>query len=363
MQNNEDLNSSGKKGFARKATASLLAGQIRRFMHWLIPVIVLGTVANVAFALLTTDIEALQAVKRSAPYAFALAAVLAFVPWITDTIHTLIWVRFVGAKMSVVEVFKLVLATQLAASLTPTAAGGGYLKLALLTRYGISAGSATSLVFLHSIEHTVVAAIAVPTALTMSNSWDLPIVSTVWHFIQLRVTALGLWVIPILGALLLLLQLATRLSHSQHPFRRALRRVTMFAERLRRDFLGVYVLIAKRGKMRFMATLAATAVGDLCRFAVVVPLFAAFSVPVTPVRDWLLQWVVFVATMVIPMPGGAGGAEAMFYLVYGAYVPREILGFVTASWRFLSFYAVLIGGGLIFTALSLKRFNSRPIAP
>jgi|GEM_PF-443505 len=355
MPSPDELNKGDEKRFARRVASSLLQGQIRRFMHWLIPAIVLGTVANVAFALLTTDVDALEAVQRSAPYAFGLAAALALVPWITDTIHTVIWVRFVGAKVSVVECYKLVLATQLAASLTPTAAGGGYLKMALLTRYGISPGSAVSLVFLHTIEHMVVAAIAVPAALTISNSWDLPVVTTVLHFIRLRITALGLWAIPILAASVLLLRVLWRIGRKKRRFKRVTRKIATFLERLRRDFVGVYVLIAKRGKLRFAITVTSTAIGDICRFALVLPLFVGFSIPIDPVRDWLLQWVVFVATTMVPMPGGAGGAEAMFYLIYGSFVPREILGFVTASWRFLSFYTVLISGGLIFTVLSLRR--------
>jgi uncharacterized membrane protein YbhN (UPF0104 family) len=63
----------------------------------------------------------------------------------------------------------------------------------------------------------------------------------------------------------------------------------------------------------------------------------------------VLQVFVFALMTLVPTPGAAGGAEVMFSLIYRAFLPAGTIGLVTAGWRFLTFYFLL----LLAAALSL----------
>ena len=81
--------------------------------------------------------------------------------------------------------------------------------------------------------------------------------------------------------------------------------------------------------------------------------FLAPQAHVDPVLFFLLQWVVFTAMSVVPTPGGSGGAEAVFVLVYSALLPDAVIGIATAGWRFLTFYVQLALGSILFTGMNL----------
>ena len=58
---------------------------------------------------------------------------------------------------------------------------------------------------------------------------------------------------------------------------------------------------------------------------------------------------VFVAMLFVPTPGGTGGAEAAFLLVFSNLIPRAAVGPAMAGWRLITYYfMLLVGVGLLF---------------
>ena len=56
----------------------------------------------------------------------------------------------------------------------------------------------------------------------------------------------------------------------------------------------------------------------------------------------------YLITQLIPIPGASGGAEYVFNLMYGQYVPNQVLlKSVILIWRFATFYFGLLLGGLV----------------
>jgi uncharacterized protein (TIRG00374 family) len=84
-------------------------------------------------------------------------------------------------------------------------------------------------------------------------------------------------------------------------------------------------------------------------------LLASLHIPCNPIRIFLYQWTVFVLTLFIPTPGGSGGAEASFYVIYRNAIPDSLLGVVTAAWRFLTYYVQLTAGAVVFSLINLKK--------
>jgi uncharacterized membrane protein YbhN (UPF0104 family) len=108
--------------------------------------------------------------------------------------------------------------------------------------------------------------------------------------------------------------------------------------------------------------MALTALQWICRYSIISLLLASMGIPVRPVLFMVLQVFVFALMTLVPTPGAAGGAEVMFSLMYHAFLPAGTIGLVTAGWRFLTFYFLL----LLAAALSLlfgmqPRAETRPV--
>ncbi len=105
-----------------------------------------------------------------------------------------------------------------------------------------------------------------------------------------------------------------------------------------RAFLATFRQIDRGGKKVLILTLFLTGFQWICRYSIVCLLLASLDIPVRPVLFMALQVLVFACTVLVPSPGGTGGAELIFSLVYNPFLPPGTLGLVTTCWRFFTFY-------------------------
>lgn len=317
----------------------------------------LGVLGNLFFSLATTERALLASLGQLPRGYLLLAAGLALAPWLTNALRLRIWTHFIGFPLSVRETLRIQLATELGSAVTPTASGGGLFKWALLMRRGVSPGAAASLASLVVVEDTLFFALALPLGLYLSAAWRLPVLQSLAEHAQAELVQ----VLLIGAGVLFLLWVVARAVLFGHAGRRArwrsLRLLAGGRHRVRRawrDARHVYVLIARRGKSRFALSFALTAVQWVCRYSVVSALIAFLGAPVYPVLYFVLQWMIFTLMNLVPTPGAAGGAEAAFFLVYGAFVPGPVMGLATAGWRFFTFYLPLILAAIFFPLLGLR---------
>ena len=52
-----------------------------------------------------------------------------------------------------------------------------------------------------------------------------------------------------------------------------------------------------------------------------------------PLLYWALQWLTFTFSTMVPTPGGVGGSEAAFLLLYAPFISPDTLGPVMVIWR------------------------------
>jgi uncharacterized protein (TIRG00374 family) len=239
---------------------------------------------------------------------------------------------------------QITLATDLGAAVSPTAVGGGLFKWGLLVQRGVSPGAAASLTTLTPLEDALFFVVAIPVAVALTASWGDPVLAEIAG--QFRNSAS--LVLATAGGIGVLTWLAVRWAIGGGLGRRAQVRSVRYLNRIRRGFRStwvdarqVYRLIRTNGKSRFALSMTLTAIQWISRYSIISLLIAFLGAPVQPVLFWLLQWVVFTLAAFIPTPGAAGGAEAAFFLIYSPFVPAEIMGLVTAGWRFFTFYLLL----------------------
>lgn len=329
-------------------------GRIFRTSLFIIPFGVLG---NLAFSLLATDRKTLASLASFPRGYLALAVGLALVPWLTNTLRLMIWTRFVGCALAARDAFRIVLAGELGSAVTPTSSGGGFFRWGMLVQRGITPGAAASLTTLTVLEDTLFFALALPVALGVTRAWELPVLRQVGRQVRDNAAEVVLGA-ALLGALVWLAGYALRAGWLGVRVKQwSWRRLGEARRRLRgawRDAVGVYGLIAQRGKRLFALSLFLTGVQWTARYSVVSALVAFLGAPVDPVLFFLLQWVIFTLMGFVPTPGAAGGAEAAFYLIYAPLLPARVIGLATAGWRFLTFYLLLGIGAVLFALLNLR---------
>ena len=302
----------------------------------LLILVIVGVVGNLVFCLWTTDRQKLVEILRFDGRYLLGAMLLTLVPLLGHMVRTIMWTRFLGYRIGLVKLFKIVLANELAASITPTAIGGGPLKLAMLVQTGVRAGAAACVTTLPTLEDLLFFIVAVPIAMTISSSWNHPIFNMISEEVNLS------WALPCLivgligggGLALLCRKLGLKI-----------RRLEGFQEQLKatgEDFLNVCRTIGGTGKSRLLLSIVIAGIQWICRNAVAAMLVASLGVEVEFIRFLVLQWLIFTLTLFIPTPGATGGSEALFYVLFKPFLPNEILAVTVGGWRFLTFYWVLI---------------------
>jgi uncharacterized protein (TIRG00374 family) len=318
----------------------------------------LGIAGNMLFLFFSSSDLSLPVLSPLSLLALMFTALLAIVPWFTESLRLFIWGRFLGAEISYPELIRVVIGGELGAAVSPPVIGGSVVKTALLVRLGIPAGTAFSLTLLSGIQDSIVFLVLVPLALTVSSSWDLP-------FVQNGLSALNdplIWAAcgAIAAAVVILLLLSKDPVDPRNPVTKTgagpegrLR----LRDKLRqgwRDFSVIFGLIAVRGKARLALTLLISTVQWICRYSVLTALVMSLGLPVQPLVFFSLQVILFAAMNAVPTPGAAGGAEALFSLLYRPFIPANSLAVVMIGWRFLTFYLPAILGAVGFMIIGVS---------
>jgi uncharacterized protein (TIRG00374 family) len=119
-------------------------------------------------------------------------------------------------------------------------------------------------------------------------------------------------------------------------------------------------MIRFNGKGRFALSLSFTGMQWICRYSIVSAIVAFVGERPQPLLFWFLQWIVFTIASLIPTPGAAGGAEAVFVLLYSPFIPAPVMGVVTAGWRFFTFYLLLGIAAILYLVLQIGRRGKEP---
>lgn len=318
----------------------------------------IGVLANLWWTWYATDHSVFEHLGRLPRRYLALALALGLFPWITNATRMWLWARFMGLPLGWRDTLGVTLGGELAGSVVPTSSGNEVMRWGIFVQKGVPQGKAISIITLGWLEDSLFFVLAVPVAVVLSRAWELPVLRAVGRQAQGKAALILVVAVAVLLALRLAWGAVLIGTLGEGPRRRGLRWTARVRRRLSRtlaDVREVRRLVVARGKRLFLLTWLITAVQWSCRYSVVTALacFLAPDAHVDPVLFFLLQWVVFTAMNFVPTPGGSGGAEAAFVLVYSALLPASVIGIATAGWRFLTFYVQLALGSVIFTWLNL----------
>ena len=333
-----------------------LAGLPRRTLSvglWLLPVVALANVAVLVWSIGAIDL----AERLVAPQLLALAALLVFVPTLTNTLRLTFESRFLGYRLGLARSLRVVTGTILANSLTPSAVGGMPIKVLFLIGEGIEARRAISLTSFQVAEDALslfglAALSATVSGFALADFLVVDLNAAGPAAQGLRTAAVifaGVCAVAVAtGGLVWAGLLGMRLRATLAGLARCLR---LSLAMVVRDWGA----LLRRGKAVALLNLLLACVQWSVRFSIAGLVLSAFGTAWQPALFWLLQYLVQTISSAVPSPGGVGGAEAGFLLLFAPFVEPEVLLPAMSTWRLLFFYLPLVGAALIFSALRRRQ--------
>ncbi len=343
-----------------------LAGLPRRTLSvalWLLPIVALGNVAVLVWSLGAINL----AQRLVAPELLALAGLLMFVPMLANASRLAIASRFLGLGLGFGGALRVITGTMVANSVTPSAAGGSPIKVLFLIGEGVEPRRAVSLVSFQAAEDAVSLFGLVGLATAFSGFALADFLASDPDFARVIENILrigGVIAVVLLAALAGLGGLigAGFLGHGiRNKVRKLLQRARASMAMVASDW-GTLLL---RGKGVALLNLGLASVQWGVRFSIAGLVLCAFGTQWHPALFWLLQYLVQTISSTVPSPGGAGGAEAGFLLLFSPFVERAVLLPAMSTWRLLFFYFPLMAAAVIFFVLRrrLGGAATRPHAP
>lgn len=105
-----------------------------------------------------------------------------------------------------------------------------------------------------------------------------------------------------------------------------------------------------------MKITAVTAIAWMSRFGVAVAVLSAFAPQGSLFQAWMMQWILWMVSMISPTPGGSGLAELMFGWYYRDYFSDASMVVIAVMiWRLLSYYSYLIIGTILLPGVFKKK--------
>jgi len=318
--------------------------------RWLRPVLVLvgaGVALSVALAWVLSGRDGLRLLLDVHPGWLAAAVALSLYPWASNAFRLHGWLRTMGYPgIPYRDVFEIVLATEVGAAITPSAAGGGYVTVGMLMARGVPAGVASGLTTLGTVVDGIFFAIAIPVALAASTGAPLPVDAMA----ETAVRRLP-WILLLVAGIAFVVAVATRLPWVRARWHRVRAAVA--------DFRNVYTEVGRRGRPRLLLNLGLAGIQWTCRYSALTCLVLGLGLEIDAVRSAVLQWVVFTSGTLIPTPAGAGGVETAFYLMYAPTLPLTILPVILVAWRFVTFYLLVLVAAIALLGLEQVRGQRR----
>jgi len=314
-------------------TMSLFATTVRR----LALVVGVGVIASLLLSYFFSGNLELRRLLEVRPAFLVLALALVLYPWAAHAVEMKIWARFFGRRLAFGRAMSIAVATDVGAAVTPTLVGGGPVKGAMLARAGFRPGEAAVMVVLCGLEDLAFFVVLLGAGVALSDRIGIEAIVR-----ALAGAAHGYWVLALV-TLAMIVAVGLVLRYGRHE---VIRRVRSFLGIALEDALGAVRTISRRGAPYFLLAAAAIMTRWVSRFLVLVVLLMGLRIEAPYLEVFLSEWMVYVGMTVTPTPGAAGGAEAMFYLVFRDLVPAAHLGVVMAAWRFLNGYFLLVIAGL-----------------
>lgn len=228
--------------------------------------------------------------------------------------------------------------------------GGGPLKMGMLIRYKLSTGQAATITTLGGIQDFLTMAFFIAISTIFSNKIGINTFIVSFEKLHLNTQSLIVFLIATITISFLLYWILSQTNFGN--------KILLKIKESLFDFKASYALVVKNGKMYFLFTTILNILKWILIHLVLIFLLMGLSLNTDYWEIFFSEWLVFTGMTATPLPGGSGGAEAIFYLVYKTVIPASFIGVTIMAWRFFTDYTKLILSGLLVVWLNTSKKNS-----
>ena len=329
----------------------------RKIINRLIIFISIGVGAHILFVLLTTEKSLLTYLQRLSLLHIVSIIFLLFTPWALYALRVYVWSKFLNEKINYPTLLRIVITSELASALSPTAVGGAPVKAALLLNYGFSVGNAGFLLTYGVIEDIVFYS----TGILLATLFSIGVMGDVTHAIYALINS-HIVALSILISLLIIYVYLLRTHKMPEKYRLwkylpngIKNRIIRFRIKIRESWSELksnFKRALKSGKKVMAFSLLMLFLQWIAKFTVLLVVLHAFGISFEPIQVYLRQWVVYVTMLLVPTPGATGGAEASFLLIFGKSIPEGLSYLIVSVWRLFTYYFVLLSAVIFYNVLS-----------
>ncbi len=330
----------------------------RKIINRLIVFISIGIGAHILFVLLTTEKSMLVYLQRLSFLHIIAIMLLLFMPWVLYALRIYVWSKFLKEKINYPTLLRIVITSELASALSPTAVGGAPVKAALLLNYGFSVGNAGFLLTYGVIEDIIFYS----TGILLASLLSIGVMGNISHTIY---GLIGNHIVPItiIIALFIIYFYLLRTQRISKKYtlwqylptglKNSIAKLRIKIKDSWSDMKSNFKRAAKSGKKVMAFSLLMLFLQWIAKFTVLLVVLHAFGVSFEPIQVYLRQWVVYVTMLLVPTPGATGGAEASFLLIFGKSIPEELSYLIVSVWRLFTYYFVLLSAVIFYNVLSV----------
>jgi len=274
-----------------------------------------------------------------------------------------VMISTIDKKLSLKDCMIVHISGAFVSNVTPFASGGGPFQIYFLHKKGVNVGKASTAIVTNFLLRLFYFGVLTPIFLIFFNEYISAGVVPDYLFYL----AFGMGVLISAGIILLTLvpQFADKLTdYILHIdkinkfIKRSYRakRWLVTSRRELEDFRRSLSLLRKNKRGLFWGAFY-TIVFWSSLFMIMPVVLIAFGAEPHFLQAYIMQTIFYLMLPYTPTPGASGIAEIGFASLFVAFIPSDIVGLVTFSWRLFTFYVILIIGG-IFALREISKTRS-----
>ena len=253
------------------------------------------------------------------------------------------------------KTFSLQIMTFFFNAITPFSTGGQPFQIYVLKKNKVPISDGTNIIMQESIIHQIAVIVVGFITLTLNQIFKICEVEG----IILTFLIIGFLVNVLVLGLLFLISYSKKINKSLIKgiislltFLKLVKNKQQLLTKLNKtieDFTNNSKILLK-DKKRFIKLIGINCIALFCLY--IVPLTVLFSLGDYSSFDGITAIVlvsfVSIISSYIPLPGGMGGQEYLFILLFGFYVNKPLLSSLMLLWRFITYYLPMIIGAIVF---------------
>ncbi|WP_410507323.1 flippase-like domain-containing protein [Methanosarcina hadiensis] len=343
-----------------------------RYQKWLAGSLVISAVSIALVTCLTFDSETLEALRKvKLEYIFG-AVLLHIFSYLAWGLRTRTLCKALGYSIGVRKVTEIVISSTFVAGITPSSAGGEFLRVHSLNRIEIPLGRATAIVVGERLLDAIFIFSCLPFAIyifgDILSDYKFDAVFLTANFLVFIILAFfiyGVWKPEKVK------YLTRKLTGRLAPFfgKKTDAAISHLMEQIDTEidhFHDSVRVFFSEGKKGLLWGVLYTFIFWITDFSLLLLILMGLSQ--TPsVTTVLAAQVILAVIMIIPAtPGASGVAELGAASIFSIFVDSSILGITVLAWRALTYHMNLLAGGLISLKMAkdmniIKKLSGDPV--